>query len=82
MNFFEHNVFVIDEKVAVLKFVNDYKIFDNQGVQIGVVEQVKISAWHKILRLFANLKPLMPFTMHIKDMAGNKLVTLQRGWTF
>jgi uncharacterized protein YxjI len=80
IDFFERNVFFIDEKVAVLKFTNSYKIFDEDGNQIGDVRQ-KMSGWHKFLRLFLN-KAMMPMNLEISDMSGKTLISLRRGWSF
>jgi uncharacterized protein YxjI len=79
-DFFERNVFFIDEKVAVLKFTNSYKIFDEEGNQIGLVQQ-NMPGWHKILSFFLN-KSLFPLHLEISDMDGKTLASLRRGWCF
>jgi uncharacterized protein YxjI len=79
-DFFDHNVFFIDEKVAVLKFTNSYKIFDEEGNQIGNVRQ-KMPGWHKILSFFLN-KSFFPLRLEISDMSEKTLVSLHRGWCF
>jgi uncharacterized protein YxjI len=79
-DFFDHNVFLIDEKVAFLKFANSYKVFDEEGNQIGNVQQ-KVPGWHKFLRLLIN-KSILPMHLEISDMSGKTLVSLQRGWCF
>lgn len=78
--FFEANDYFIDEKVNFFKFENAYKVYDGQGAPVGNIVQ-EVSGWHKVLRLLIN-KAMMPFTLHIKDMEDNKLVTIRRGWTF
>jgi len=50
MAFFDANSFFIDEKVNFFQFENSYKIFNEQGVQIGNVKQ-KLTAGQKFLRL-------------------------------
>lgn len=78
--FFEGNHYFIDEKVGLLKFSNNYKVYDEQGNQLGEIVQ-EVSGWHKFLRLLLS-KAMFPFTMHIKDMQGNIQATVKRGWTF
>lgn len=78
--FFEHNDFFIDEKVQFLKFENEYKVFNNEGAQIGAVKQ-KLTAGQKVQRLFFN-KAMLPFLMEIADSNGQPLVHVKRGWTF
>lgn len=80
-NFFETNNYFIDEKVGLFKFSNAYKVYDEKGEQIGLIAQ-QVSGWHKVLRVLANIKPMMPFTLAIKDMQDTELVTIKRGWTF
>jgi uncharacterized protein YxjI len=80
MDFFDRNVFFIDEKVAVLKFTNSYKIFDEEGNQIGNVRQ-KMPGWHKLLSLFLG-KAALPMRLEISDMSEKTLVSLERGWCF
>lgn len=78
--FFESNDYFIDEKVAFLKFHNEYKVYDNTATQVGTIVQ-RVSGWHKFLRLFLN-KALFPFTLEVIDNNEKVLVTIRRGWTF
>lgn len=77
--FFEGNEYFIDEKVNLLKFENEYRVYDGSGQHIGSVMQ-KISVGQKILRLLVN-KKLMPFHLEIVDINGNIQATISRGWT-
>lgn len=78
--FFETNEYFIDQKVNYFKFEVEYKIFDQNGLQIGLIKQ-RISSGHKALRLFLG-KAMMPFLLEIVDMEGNLLAVIKRGWTF
>ena len=78
--FFENNEYLIDEKVAFLKFTNAYKVYNAEGEQIGNIQQ-KMPAALKLLSLVLN-KGMFPFTLHIKDMDDKVLATIKRGWTF
>lgn len=78
--FFLQNTFLIDEKVGLFKFSNAYKVFDNTGEQIGLVQQ-RISGFHKFLRIIGDIKKMMPFTLEIQDANGQVLATIHRGWT-
>jgi uncharacterized protein YxjI len=78
--FFENNDYFIDEKVGLLKFNNAYKVYNNEGVQIGDVQQ-SMSAGQKLLRLLFS-KSMLPFRLDIKDTEGVVLATIKRGWTF
>ena len=78
--FFESNEYFIDEKVAFLKFHNEYKVYDNTATQVGTIVQ-RVSGWHKFLRLFLN-KALFPFSLEVIDNNQKVLVSIRRGWTF
>jgi uncharacterized protein YxjI len=78
--FFKCDDYFIDEKVGLLKFSNAYKVYNDQGTQIGNIQQT-VPLWHKLLRLFLN-KAVFPFTLDITDMNGVVIASIQRGWTF
>jgi len=80
MNFFDTNSYFIDEKVNFFQFENSYKIFNNNGIEIGSVRQ-KLSTGQKILRLLLS-KAMLPFHLEIKDIQGNTQSSISRGWTF
>lgn len=79
-NFFESNDYFIDEKVNYFKFGNTYKVYNNEGEQVGIINQ-KVTAWHKFLRLLLN-KAIFPFTLEVHNIDNDLLVTISRGWTF
>jgi uncharacterized protein YxjI len=78
--FFKCDDYFIDEKLGLLKFANAYKVYDDQGIQIGNITQV-VPFWHKVLRLFLN-KAMFPFTLNIINMDEQVVASIQRGWTF
>lgn len=79
--FFEGNHYFIDEKVGLLKFANSYKVFDAEGTQLGNITQT-VPGWQKVLRVIGNIKPMMPFSLEVKDMQGDMQAGIKRGWTF
>lgn len=78
--FFECNEYLIDEKVTFLQFENEYKVYNDLGIQVGAIKQ-RVSGWHKFLRLLLN-KAMFPFLLEIKDSNDVHLVSIKRGWTF
>lgn len=74
------NVFIIDEKVGFFKTTNEYKIYNEQGIQIGIVKEKK-STKQKILSLMIS-KKMMPFKLELIDTSNNVIATISRGWTF
>lgn len=80
MNFFETNSFFIDEKVKLLQFENEYKVYNDNAVYIGSIKQ-KLSGGDKILRLLLN-KSMLPFHLEIKNDQDQLEASISRGWTF
>jgi uncharacterized protein YxjI len=78
--FFLGDEYFIDEKVNLLKFTNEYKVYNETGLQIGAIKQ-RMSGWHKVLTLLIN-KKMMPFQLEITDVNDQLQATISRGWTF
>ena len=78
--FFLGDEYFIDEKVNLLKFTNEYKVYNEHGAQIGMIKQ-RMSGWHKALTLLIN-KAMMPFQLEITDINNQLQATISRGWTF
>jgi uncharacterized protein YxjI len=77
--FFKHDDYFIDEKVAFLKFTNAYKVYNSAGDLIGAIKQT-MPAFLKILSLFIN-KAFFPFKLDVLDNQEQVLATIKRGWT-
>jgi uncharacterized protein YxjI len=78
--FFDYNSYFIDEKVNFFKFENCYKVYNDQGEPVGMINQ-KLSGGQKLLRLLLN-KAMLPFLLEIKDANDNVVATIARDWTF
>ncbi len=76
----QNNDFLIDEKVGFFKFENQYKIFNEEGHQIGRVQQ-KMSLGQKFLRMIISPAAL-PFKIEIYDEKDAMILKVSRGWTF
>jgi len=78
--FFDGHNYFIDEKVNLFKFENQYKVFNDNGENIGSINQ-RLSTGQKALRLLLN-KAMLPFRLEIKDSNGMLIASISRGWTF
>ena len=79
LDFFKHDDYFIDEKVAFLKFTNVYKVYQGNGDTIGAVKE-SMPGFLKILSLFLS-KAFFPFKLDIVDTEERILATIKRGWT-
>lgn len=78
--FFDHQYFIINQKVNFLKMANSYEVLDENALPIGKVNQ-KLSSGAAILRLFLN-KAMLPFKLEIVDTHEQVQATISRGFTF
>jgi uncharacterized protein YxjI len=78
--FFKHNDYFIDEKVAFLKFTNAYRVYNSAGEAIGAIKQT-MPGFYKLLSLLLS-KAFLPFRLDILDADETVLAVIRRGWTF
>lgn len=78
--FFKHDDYFIDEKVAFLKFTNAYKVYNSRGELIGAVKET-MPVFLKIASFFLS-KAFLPFRLDIVDVEEQVLASIRRGWTF
>jgi uncharacterized protein YxjI len=76
----QNNDFLIDEKVGMFKFENQYKIFNDEGHQLGRVQQ-RMTLGQKFLRMIISPAAL-PFKIEIYDEKDAMILKVSRGWTF
>lgn len=79
-NFFDFNSYFIDEKVNFFKFENVYRIYNDEGVEIGAVKQ-RLTTGQKLLRLLIS-KAMLPFQLEIINGNDEVEAVVSRGWTF
>lgn len=75
--FFCNDTYFVDEKAFTI--INEYKIYNQQGVQMGVARENK-TLLRMILSLFAGKKNL-PFTIELTDADGRIVSSLVKGVT-
>ena len=78
--FFDHQNYIIIQKVQFLKIANEYQVLDDSGQPIGKVKE-KVGGGAVILRLFLN-KAMLPFKLEIVDVNEQVQATISRGFTF
>jgi uncharacterized protein YxjI len=75
---FTEPVLVVNQKAKLIELVNEYKVFDQQGNQIGSVAQVGQSAIKKAARFVSSLDQFMTHTYEIRDAQEQPLMVLVR----
>jgi uncharacterized protein YxjI len=73
-----HNVLVINQKAKLIELTNEYRIFDAQGNEIGVIRQEGQSTARKVLRLVSKVDQFLTHKLSVYDRSGGKVVELTR----
>jgi uncharacterized protein YxjI len=71
-------VLVVNQKVKLIELTNEYKVFDQNGAQIGSVAQVGQSTLKKAARLVSSLDQFMTHTYEIRDANERPVLVLTR----
>lgn len=75
---FTEPVLVVNQKMKLVELVNEYKVFDQHGNQIGAVAQVGQSTLKKVARFVSSLDQFMTHTYEIRDAQGHPVLVLTR----
>jgi uncharacterized protein YxjI len=75
---FTEPVLVVNQKAKLIELVNEYKVFDQHGNEIGSVAQVGQTAIKKVARFVSSLDQFMTHTYEIRDAAGVAQLLLTR----
>ena len=75
---FSEPVLVVNQKAKLIELNNQYSVFNAQGQQLAMVNQVGQSAAKKAMRLLTSLDQFMTHKLAITDNAGTPLMSLTR----
>ena len=75
---FTERVLVVNQKAKLIELVNEYKVFDQNGAQIGSVAEVGQSTLKKAARLVSRLDQFMTHTYEIRDAHEQPVLVLTR----
>jgi uncharacterized protein YxjI len=78
MNLFDHARVVFNQKAKLIELVNEFKIFDEEGTEIGVFRQEGQSTLKKVARFVSSLDQFMTHTIGVYDAGGTKVMQLVR----
>ncbi|MCZ7535397.1 MAG: phospholipid scramblase family protein [Acidimicrobiia bacterium] len=75
---FTEPVLVVNQKAKLIELVAEFKVFDQNGNQVGSVAQVGQSQLKKALRLVSSLDQFMTHTYEIRDAQDQPVLVLTR----
>ena len=71
-------VLVVNQKAKLIELTNEYAVYDQQGQQLGSVQQVGQSALRKILRAVTSWDQFLSHRLEVRDQTGAVLLSLHR----
>jgi uncharacterized protein YxjI len=78
MGLLDNNRIVINQRAKLIELVNEYKIRDEQGNEIGVIRQEGQSTLKKVARFVSSLDQFMTHKLAAYDATGAKVLELVR----
>ena len=78
MTLLEHNRIIINQKAKLIELVNEYKIRDTDGNEIGSIRQEGQSTLKKIARFVSSLDQFMTHKLGAYDADGTRVLELVR----
>ncbi|WP_055525351.1 LURP-one-related/scramblase family protein [Streptomyces graminilatus] len=75
---FTEPVLVVNQKAKLIEVTNEYRVMDQNGLELGSVVQVGQSTLKKIMRLVSSLDQFMTHKLEIRDADGQPVLLLTR----
>ncbi|MEU8588710.1 phospholipid scramblase-related protein [Streptomyces sp. NPDC048664] len=75
---FTEPVLVVNQKAKLIEVTNEYRVFDQNGNQLGSVTEVGQGVFKKILRFVSSLDQFMTHKLEIRDSYGQPQLLLTR----
>jgi uncharacterized protein YxjI len=73
-----HDVLVISQKAKVIEMTNEYRVFDDAGIEIGTIREVEQSTTKKAVRLFSGLDQFLTHKLGVFDRDRQQVLMLER----
>lgn len=75
---FQHRVLVVNQKAKLIELTNQYSVFDENGNNIGYVNQVGQSKAKKLLRLVSSVDQFLTHHFDITDASDSLVMSVTR----
>ncbi|HEX2049628.1 MAG TPA: LURP-one-related family protein [Actinomycetota bacterium] len=71
---------VVEQKAKLFEMRNEYRVFDETGMQVGTIMQTKQSIFTFLARLGTDLDVALPVTLELTDASGALVLTMHKPW--
>ena len=73
-----HNVLVISQKAKLIETMDEYRVFDDGGNEIGTIREVEQSKTKRAVRLFSGMDQFLTHKLGVFDGDGRQVLMLER----
>jgi uncharacterized protein YxjI len=73
-----HDVLVISQKAKIIEMMDEYRVLDDAGTQIGTIREVEQSTTKKAVRLFSGVDQFLTHKLGVFDSDGQQVLMLER----
>jgi uncharacterized protein YxjI len=73
-----HDVLVISQKAKIIETMNEYRVFDDAGNEIGTIREVEQSTTKRVVRLFSGVDQYLTHKLGVFDSDGRQVLMLER----
>ena len=77
-NLLELDRFVVSQKAKLIELTNQYKIQDEDGNDVGFIQQEGQSKLRKVMRFVTNVDQFLTHRLAVYDASGTKLIEMVR----
>jgi uncharacterized protein YxjI len=74
----DHDVLVISQKAKIIETMDEYRVFDDAGTQIGTIREVEQSTTQRVVRLFSGVDQFLTHKLGVFDADGRQVLMLER----
>jgi uncharacterized protein YxjI len=73
-----HDVLVISQKAKIVETMDEYRVFDDAGNEIGTIREVEQSKTKRAVRLFSGVDQFLTHKLGVFDDDGRQVLMLER----
>lgn len=73
-----HDVLVISQKAKLIETMDEYRVFDDAGAEIGTIREVEQSTTRRAVRLFSGVDQYLTHKLGVFDGDGQQVLMLER----
>jgi uncharacterized protein YxjI len=73
-----HDVLVISQKAKIIEMTDEYRVFDDAGIEIGTIRELEQSTTKKAVRLFSGVDQFLTHKLGVFDRDGQQVLLLER----